>query len=96
MADDGLLADIVASFVARLPEAIAGAERAWADRDLGALARFAHWLGGTGGSLGFEVLTEPSRELERLAKAGDEAQVGKVYARLKGLAKRINGTPPDG
>jgi HPt (histidine-containing phosphotransfer) domain-containing protein len=53
------------------------------------LAEQAHWLKGAGGSMGFDDLFEPSRELEAAAKAGDSHAAAQVMARLQQLCKRI-------
>ncbi|MCP3869099.1 MAG: response regulator [Gammaproteobacteria bacterium] len=43
--------------------------------DFQGLSELAHWLKGAGGTVGFDVFTEPSIELEAAAKRGDLDQV---------------------
>jgi len=57
--------------------------------DHAGLAALAHWLKGAGGSMGFDALFEPARELEAAARAGDGDRARSVLGVLKGLETRI-------
>jgi len=92
LADDARLQALVEKFLLRLPQALAAADLARQQGDYDELARFAHWLAGTGGSMGFNVLTEPARQLERLAKAGEADRIETAFSELKALASRIDAT----
>jgi HPt (histidine-containing phosphotransfer) domain-containing protein len=53
------------------------------------LAALAHWLKGAGGSVGFDALFEPARELETAAKSGDADQARASLAQLRALSARL-------
>jgi len=59
---------IVEGFIQRLRQQAVAMQAAWELRDLGELARLAHWLKGAGGTMGFGALTDPAKNLEILAK----------------------------
>ena len=86
---DSRLQALVGKFVLRLPQALAAADLARQQGDYDELARFAHWLAGTGGSMGFDILTRSARQLERLAKAGETDRIETVFAELQALASRV-------
>ena len=54
------------------------------------VAAFAHWLKGSGGTVGFDDFTEPASKLETLAKSGgSDAEVLAVINNLHALAARL-------
>jgi HPt (histidine-containing phosphotransfer) domain-containing protein len=53
------------------------------------LARLAHWLAGAAGTVGYDAFTEPAREMEAAAKAGDAALAGEVLQRLLRMADQL-------
>jgi PAS domain S-box-containing protein len=87
--DQPRLSPIVAKFAARLRERLDEAQQAWTGRDMDELARFAHWLAGSAGMMGYDSLTAPARELEALAKAGDHAGSSAMLARLDSMCDRL-------
>jgi HPt (histidine-containing phosphotransfer) domain-containing protein len=89
LADDPRLYAIVGKFVLRLQQEVAAANLARQQGDYDELARFTHWLAGTGGSMGFDVLTEAARELDRLVKARDYDRIETAFSELKALASRV-------
>lgn len=89
LADDSRFHAIVGQFVQRLPQAIAEADLARQKGDCVELARFAHWLAGSGGSMGFDVLTQSARQLEHLVKVGDPNRIEMAISELKALASRV-------
>jgi HPt (histidine-containing phosphotransfer) domain-containing protein len=89
-ASDPRYGKIIRRFVERLDEQLAAMEGAWSARNFGELANLAHWLKGSGGTVGFDAFTNPAKHLERLAKAKDESQeVGEVLGALRDLQSRI-------
>ncbi|MDX1434900.1 MAG: ATP-binding protein, partial [Gammaproteobacteria bacterium] len=62
----------IAKFVVRLDEKLAEMDAAWSRRDLAELASLAHWLKGSGGTVGYDDFTEPAKNLEMFAKNGQE------------------------
>ncbi len=87
---------IVRKFPARLAEQLAQAHQAVQAGDHATLARIAHAIAGSAGTMGFDAFTEPALALEARAKAGDGAQSERLLAQLQGLARRIEipGTEP--
>jgi CheY-like chemotaxis protein len=81
--------DIIIRFVKRLDEQLDALEKATACGNLMAVAELAHWLKGAGGTVGFDVFTEPAAQLEIHAKNGEAPQIKPLIAFLKQLAKRI-------
>jgi PAS domain S-box-containing protein len=87
--DDPDFREIVEHFVTRLDERLDAIESAFSTLDLGEIAKLAHWLKGTGGSVGFADFTEPSATLEDLAIKGRVEAIPEVIARLRRIAARI-------
>ncbi len=75
--------------MARLGERLDEMDSALATLDLSALAKLAHWLRGTGGSVGFADFTEPSTRLEDLARERRVAEIPDTLRHLRELAARI-------
>ena len=87
--DDADFREIVVEFVAALHQDLERMKQAWAKRDFTALSRLAHSLKGSGGSAGFDVLTEAAKRLETLAKQGQSDQIQASLDFISGLAARI-------
>jgi signal transduction histidine kinase/HPt (histidine-containing phosphotransfer) domain-containing protein len=81
--------EIVEDFVVRIGERLDAIEEAFAALDLSEVAKLAHWLKGTGGSVGFAAFTEPSAELEDLAIKGQIEAIPGTIGRLRQIASRI-------
>ena len=84
----------IGKFVERLGGKLDQMDVAWAQRDFTELAALAHWLKGSGGTIGFDDFTEPAKDLEMLAKAKSEDGVETTLLGLRGLANRL--VVPDG
>jgi PAS domain S-box-containing protein len=84
---------IVRNFVAQLPERLSQVDAASAAGDSNKVADFAHWLKGSGGSMGFDEFTEPAAQLERAAKAGEMSEAARLLGEVHELARRI--VPPE-
>jgi PAS domain S-box-containing protein len=80
---------IVQSFIETLPGKLAEMQVADEDGDLDKLAGLAHWLMGTGGTLGFDCFTEPARRLEQLAKERQIDQIDDCLRELFTLADHL-------
>jgi len=80
----------IAKFAARLEEKLDEMESAWQARDFTELAALAHWLKGSGGTVGYDAFTEPAKTLEELAKASSEDGVDEALAALRGISKRLD------
>jgi len=88
-ADNPTFRDIIRKFVVRLDEQLESMEQAWEARNFEELANLAHWLKGSGGTVGFDAFTEPAARLEQLARAGCEENVAETLLELSRLAGRI-------
>ena len=65
-------------------------EQAAAEKNFTEVAALAHWLKGTGGTIGFDVFNEPAINLEKFAKQEQEAEVNQSIRELRALAKRLH------
>jgi CheY-like chemotaxis protein len=83
------LVPIVRKFAARLGEQLAHARKAAGAGDLAEVQRLAHWLAGAGGTVGYDAFTEPARELELAAKAGNAPLADEVLQRLEQMAHQL-------
>jgi CheY-like chemotaxis protein len=81
--------NIIVRFVRRLDQQLDALEKAEASGDLEAVAEIAHWLKGAGGTVGFDVFTEPAAQLEVHARKERAAQIKPSIANLRQLARRI-------
>lgn len=86
---DAEFREIVEEFVGRLTDQLDAMHRAWAERDLEELARLAHWLKGSGGTVGFDAFTEPAKRLEQAAKQNQSDMIEAALAEIVRLAGRI-------
>jgi HPt (histidine-containing phosphotransfer) domain-containing protein len=89
LADHPRLSRVVRTFGRTLPGKLAAMRVALDSGRLDDLADLAHWLKGAGGTVGFDVFFEPAREFERLARAGDAAELERVMRQIQALARRI-------
>lgn len=83
---------IVERFHTKLLNKLDEMEAALAADDLEALGELAHWLKGSGGTIGYDCLTEPARRLEQLAKQQNTDGLADGLRELKNLAERITGS----
>jgi HPt (histidine-containing phosphotransfer) domain-containing protein len=79
----------VIKFGQRIGEQMASMERAWASGDQAELARFAHWLKGAGGTVGYDAFTEPAAGLEQCVKCGELDQAAVFVDQLRGIVRRM-------
>ncbi len=88
-ADNMRLVPIVRKFPARLAQQLAGARGAALAGDMDELARVAHALAGGAGTLGYDAFTDPARELEAMAKAGDAQAAARLLERLEDMSRHV-------
>jgi CheY-like chemotaxis protein len=88
-ADQPRFAKLIGRFVDRLQEQMDAIEQAWTERDFEQLSKLAHWLKGAGGTVGFDVFTEPAREFEAAAKRADQNLAERWLVELRGLVARV-------
>ena len=90
LASGGLrIQSTIAKFIIRLDDKLDEMDTCWQQRDFYGLAALAHWLKGSGGTVGFDDFTEPARNLETLAKAGSEDGVAVTLQELRELSRRL-------
>lgn len=92
LANSGKLAAVIDKFIVRINEQLPLMQTAIDDGDMTELAALAHWLKGSGGTVGFDVLSTPAKELEELAKNNQRDEVGGKLDTIRGLAKRLQGS----
>ena len=57
------------------------------------LASLAHWLKGSGGTVGYDDFTEPATELEAHAKNGQMEHAGHILTTLTAMVQAV--VPPN-
>ncbi|MGB5337973.1 MAG: response regulator, partial [Gammaproteobacteria bacterium] len=80
---------IIRKFVGRLDEQVRAMEQAWQERNYSELANLAHWLKGSGGTVGFDAFTKPAGALEQLAKEKCEDRIEARLLEICELARRV-------
>jgi PAS domain S-box-containing protein len=80
---------VVIAFGAQLEAKLSAMDEACARGDLAALAELAHWLKGSGGTVGYDAFFEPSRLLEEMARSGDAAGIADRIAELHAMSGRL-------
>jgi CheY-like chemotaxis protein/HPt (histidine-containing phosphotransfer) domain-containing protein len=88
-ADNAKLVPIVRKFAARLHQQLELTRSAFEAGDLPEVERLAHWLAGAAGTVGYDAFTEPAREMEAAAKAGDSATTAGVLQRIARMADML-------
>ena len=87
--DDAEFREIVEEFVGRLDAQLAALRTAWSKGDVRQIGQIAHWIKGSGGTAGFDALTEPAARLERCAKHGILDDIGPCVEQLESLLHQI-------
>jgi CheY-like chemotaxis protein/HPt (histidine-containing phosphotransfer) domain-containing protein len=84
---------IVCDFLDKLPQKLAEMRTALEDEQWKVLAEQAHWIKGTGGTVGFPCLTAPGLELERSAKSNNVDAAQAALGELDALSERLAAAP---
>ncbi|MFT5445159.1 MAG: PAS domain S-box-containing protein [Gammaproteobacteria bacterium] len=92
LAGDTRMAPIIRAFVERLRAKIETEVGNANTGDLNAVSEFAHWLRGSGGTVGFDEFSEPALTLEQRAKAEDASGVRDSLQLIVSLVERIRDT----
>jgi len=90
LAGNPRLRPAVEKFVDRPGVQLDAMESAWKTQDFQTLAELVHWLKGAGGTVGFDAIVEPAKQLEQLAKAGTGGGLNEVVGELRDLTPRID------
>jgi signal transduction histidine kinase/CheY-like chemotaxis protein len=83
------LVSAIRKFAARMDAQMRVIDHAFAERDYEELARLAHWLKGAGGTVGFDVFTEPAERLEDAARAAADHDIAQSLAEIRDYAARL-------
>jgi PAS domain S-box-containing protein len=94
--DDPEFMEIVQEFVDRLQDQLGKMQEAWAQRELGELAKLAHWLKGSGGTAGFPMFTDPAASLEKFAREKRLDDISMALADVCDLGRRVTRPEPTG
>ena len=78
------------TFVEKLTGLVPEMLAAIKDGDMKNLALHAHWLKGSGGSVGFKAFTRPAEKLENAANAGELDDLAEPMEKIQALVKRLN------
>ena len=81
---------IVDEFLFKLQQKLAAMESALEADNWAELYELAHWLKGSGGTVGFNCLTAPAAELEQRAKERHGAAARQIAGALRELANRMS------
>jgi signal transduction histidine kinase/CheY-like chemotaxis protein/HPt (histidine-containing phosphotransfer) domain-containing protein len=87
--DDREIGEIVAEYIDTLDRKIDEMKAAWDSGNLNELAALAHWLKGSGGTAGFDVLRQPAIRLENIAKQRETGDPTGVIAEIESLHGRL-------
>ena len=80
---------VIRKFAERLHTQLDAMEQAWRTGDFTELACLAHWLKGSGGTVGYDVFTEPAIALQSSAETAASNDAGRILLQLRQLAARI-------
>ncbi len=89
LADSEKLAPVVEKFITRVREQYIQMEIANSDKDFTELAALAHWLKGSGGTVGFDQLSRPAKQLEDSAKASNHEECKRDLIQIKSIIERL-------
>lgn len=82
-------AKLAEQFTGRLKDKLQEMDGVLAAGNMNDLADLAHWLKGAGGTVGFDIFTEPAACLEEAAKASDSNEARAVFGQIVQIARRI-------
>lgn len=80
---------IVLKFLPRLKQQLDAMQQAFTNKDYDELAQLAHWLKGSGGTVGFDVFTKPSADLEISANQRDDSSIALLLDQIGKYADNI-------
>ncbi len=92
LAKSGKLSTVIDKFIVRINDQLPLMQTAINEGDMTELAALAHWLKGSGGTVGFDIFSDPAKELEDLAKNNQRDQLDEKLNTIRGLASRLQGS----
>lgn len=87
--EDDEIRSVVVDFLERMDARLDGMQNALQSADFELVQSEAHWLKGSGGTVGYGALTEPAGALERAAKLGDTERAVQLLEEIQALRARI-------
>ncbi|MEQ9407095.1 MAG: ATP-binding protein [Fuerstiella sp.] len=87
--DDPDFYEIVAAFMPRLRSQVPLLRQCMEQSDFEGLRQLAHWLAGSGGTVGYGVFVEPCRALQSLARAEATEGMSELIDQIESLADRV-------
>ncbi len=87
--DDAEFRCLVSDFVDRLDARLDYVATACDDANYDVIRTEAHWLKGSGGTVGYDQFSKPAAELEKAAKAGDVQQAQDILREIREIRSRI-------
>lgn len=87
--DDEEIREVIDKYIERLGPRIKGMHQALQSAEFGLLQSEAHWLKGSGGTVGYDQLTEPAKQLEQAAKDRDVTEALAILEQLELLQTRM-------
>ena len=85
----GKFREIVEEFRERLDEQVEEMFQARRQNDFQRLKKIAHWMKGSGGTAGFEVISTTGKRLEQQAESAQLAEIEATMREIQGLAQSI-------
>jgi PAS domain S-box-containing protein len=86
---DEALGEIVGDFIDRLDDRLDKIDQACRAADFATVQSEAHWLKGSGGTVGFAEFGEPAAALERAAGCGDAEQAAAILKTIVDIRERL-------
>lgn len=87
---------IVEKFLEKLDEELRSMQQLHTDENWAALKDKAHWLKGSGGTVGFTCLYEPAKALEEAVSDGETVLAAEILDEIVHLASRLSPGQADG
>ncbi len=87
--DDDDFRSVVSDFIDRLDDRLDFIESSCQQADFETVRSEAHWLKGSGGTVGLPILGAPAAQLEEAAKEGDIELATKILAEIREIRSRI-------
>ncbi|MCF6202966.1 MAG: ATP-binding protein [Methylococcaceae bacterium] len=80
---------VIVTFISRVEEQVLAMQQALHEKDFDALINLGHWLKGAGGTVGYDVFTEPAASLEDFAREESRSGCDEVIINIQQLSERL-------
>lgn len=89
LSKDQTFRPIVIRFLPRLDAQLSAMEQAISDGNYAVVGELAHWLKGSGGTVGFDVFTKPAADMEHFAREKDREKLFELLQEIRTYADNI-------